>query len=115
MHWLVYLIYVVICRAVDWVKTTPSCIRLVVKDIIHGNQAGFHGDPKGRADRNADNLTWSNRALLISLQLQDGQISSFQPNSLGFKSSLENNGNGIVKELYPDPTNDNRRGTSALP
>ena len=53
---------------------------------------GFHGDPKGRADRNADNLTWSNRALLISLQLQDGQISSFQPNSLGFKSSLENKG-----------------------
>ena len=70
---------------------------------------GFNGDPKGRADRNADNLTWSHRALLISLQLQDGQISSFQPNSLGFKSSLENNGNGIVKELYPDPANDNRR------
>ena len=34
---------------------------------------GFHGDPKGRADRNADNLTWSHRALLISLQLKDGQ------------------------------------------
>ncbi len=68
---------------------------------------GFYGSPQGRADRNADKLTYSHKALLISLKLKNNEISSFQPNSLGFSSHLET-GNGIQTKLESDPSNDNR-------
>lgn len=63
--------------------------------------------PEGTADRDADSKTQSHRALLISLQLKNNQKSSFQPNSLGFRSHLET-GHGIQEWLQEDWDNDNR-------
>lgn len=68
---------------------------------------GYDGHPSGTADRRADQYTKSNQALLISLQLQDGAKSSFQPNSLGFLSKLETK-QGIQERLVAIPDNDNR-------
>ncbi len=68
---------------------------------------GYAGRPEGTADRRADQLTKSNEALLISLQLKNGARSSFQPNSLGFLSKLET-GRGIQERLVPNSDNDTR-------
>lgn len=63
--------------------------------------------PPGTADRYADAQTESHRALLLSLKLKNGEKSSFQPNSLGFRSHLETK-NGIQKQLVADSRNDDR-------
>lgn len=77
------------------------------KYTIWENNNFLPAKPKGTADRDADEATESHKALLISLQLKNGAKSSFQPNSLGFRSHLETK-SGIRKELYYDTKNDDR-------
>lgn len=69
---------------------------------------GRTGD-NGTADRNADADTESHKALLLSLQLKNGQKSSFSPfNSLGFKSQFETVSRKIEEAQVSVPQNDNR-------
>lgn len=62
----------------------------------------------GTADRNADSDTESHKALLLSLQLKNNVKSSFQPNSLGFKSQFETTSRKIEEAQVAVPANDNR-------
>lgn len=77
------------------------------KYASEGKDAYLKYEPDGTADRGADEFTQSHLAVLISLQLKNGAVGSFQPNSLGFKSHLET-GNGIQKCLEANESNDTR-------
>lgn len=68
----------------------------------------FGAQQTGTADRYATPYTESHRALLLSLQLKNGEKSNFQPNSLGFISPLENGTSTASQKLVANPENDNR-------
>ncbi len=68
----------------------------------------FVGHPEGRADLHADSKTQSHKAVLISLQLKNNAKSSFQPNSLGFRSPKETASGAIEPLLQADASNDDR-------
>lgn len=91
-------------RVASYGPNFPYFHAMARKKFVAGGSTG----DKGTADRNGDETTESNKALLLSLQLKDGQKSSFQPNSLGFKSRIETGLDEVTEAPVSLADNDDR-------